>query len=195
MRVILLLLIIMFFSGCVSQENTQIEKETPIEDETSIEEEIIMETLSIYSDVFEDGATLSSAYTCDGDDISPAISWEEVPAGTQSIALVMDDPDAPGRTFVHWVIYNIPASRSGLPSGVAKNNTLDDGSLQGKNDFGKIGYGGPCPPSGKPHRYVFKVYALDTEPDLKSGATKSQLEAAMKGHILAQGEMVGTYGR
>ena len=194
MRVILLLLIIMFFSGCVSHENTLIEKETPIEDET-IEEEIIMETLSIYSNVFEDGATLSSAYTCDGDDISPAISWEEVPAGTQSMALIMDDPDAPGRTFVHWVIYNIPARSGGLPSGVAKNNTLDDGSLQGKNNFGKIGYGGPCPPSGKPHRYVFKVYALNTELDLKSGATKSQLEAAMKGHILAQGEMVGTYGR
>jgi Raf kinase inhibitor-like YbhB/YbcL family protein len=193
MRVIPLLLIFMFFSGCVSHENTLIEKETPIEEET-IEEEIIRETLSIYSNVFKDGATLSSAYTCDEDDISPGISWEEVPAGTQSMALIMDDPDAPGRTFVHWVIYNIPASRSGLPSGVAKNNTLDDGSLQGKNDFGKIGYGGPCPPSGKPHRYVFKVYALDTELDLKSGATKSQLEAAMKGHILAQGEMVGTYG-
>jgi Raf kinase inhibitor-like YbhB/YbcL family protein len=193
MRVIPLLLIFMFFSGCVSHENTLIEKETPIEEET-IEEEIIMETLSIYSNIFEDGATLSSTYTCDEDDISPGISWEEVPAGTQSMALIMDDPDAPGRTFVHWVIYNIPASRSGLPSGVAKNNTLDDGSLQGKNDFGKIGYGGPCPPSGKPHRYVFKVYALDTELDLKSGATKSQLEAAMKGHILAQGEMVGTYG-
>ena len=125
------MLILMFFSGCVSQENILIEKETPIDDET-IEEEIIMETLSIYSDVF-----------CDGDDISPAISWEGVPAGTASMALIMDDPDAPGRTFVHWVIYNIPARSGGLPSGVAKNNTLDDGSLQGKNDYAKIGYGGP----------------------------------------------------
>jgi Raf kinase inhibitor-like YbhB/YbcL family protein len=107
----------------------------------------------------------------------------------------MDDPDAPGKTWVHWVIYNIPASRNGLPSGVAKNNTLDDGSLQGKNDFGKIGYGGPCPPAGKPHRYVFKVYALDTTLSLKSGATKARLEAAMSGHILAQGEMIGEYGR
>ena len=113
---------------------------------------------------------------------------------TQFIALIADDPD-PGQTFVHWVIYNIPADSSGLPPGVPKNNTLDDGSLQGNNDFGRIGYNGPCPPPGKPHRYFFKVYALDTTLSLKSGATKSQLEVAMSGHILAQGEMIGKYGR
>jgi Raf kinase inhibitor-like YbhB/YbcL family protein len=191
MRVVLILIMLVFFSGCVSQEDTNIERDTPIEAETSIEEEIIK--LSITSDAFNDGGTIPSKYTCDGQDISPVVSWQGIPDGTESIALIMDDPDALGRTFVHWVIFNIPGNATGLPEGVPSD--LDDSSLQGKTDFGKIGYGGPCPPSGNPHRYVFKVYALDTELDLKSGVTKSQLEAAMKGHILAQGEMIGNYGR
>jgi Raf kinase inhibitor-like YbhB/YbcL family protein len=191
MRVVLILIMLVFFSGCVSQEDTNIERDTPIEAETSIEEEII--TLSITSDAFNDGGTIPSKYTCDGQDISPVVSWQGIPDGTESIALIMDDPDALGRTFVHWVIFNIPGNATGLPEGVPSD--LGDSSLQGKTDFGKIGYGGPCPPSGKPHRYFFKVYALDTELDLKSGVTKSQLEAAMKGHILAQGEMIGNYGR
>ena len=97
-----------------------------------------------------------------------------LPDSTQFIALIADDPDAPGQTFVHWVIYNIPADSSGLPPGVPKNNTLDDGSLQGNNNFGRIGYNGPCPPPGNPHRYFFKVYVLDTKLSLKSGATRSQ---------------------
>ena len=110
-------------------------------------------------------------------------------------SLIVDDPDAPGKTFVHWVIYNIPANSSALPLGVPKDKSLDDGSLQGMNDFDRIGYNGPCPPLGNPHRYFFKVYALDTKLSLKSGATRSQLEVAMSGHILAQGEMIGKYGR
>jgi len=154
-----------------------------------------MEQISISPDTFKDGSSLPVEQTCDGDDCSPALSWEGLPDSTRSITLIADDPDAPGQTFVHWVIYNIPADSSGLPPGVSKNNTLDDGILQGNNDFGRIGYNGPCPPLGKAHRYFFKVYALDTKLSLKSGATKSQLEAAMSGHILAQGEMIGKYGR
>ena len=154
-----------------------------------------MEQISISSDAFKDGNSLPVEHTCNGEDRSPTLSWNTVPAGTRSIALIVDDPDAPGKTWVHWVIYNIPANSSGLPGAVPKNKTLDDGSLQGKNDFGRIGYNGPCPPPGKAHRYFFRVYALDTALSLKSGATKSQLEAAMSGHILAQGEMIGKYGR
>ena len=154
-----------------------------------------MEQISISPDAFNDGTSLPVEHTCDGEDHSPALSWDGIPAGTQSIALIVDDPDAPGKTWVHWVIYNIPDNSTGLPPGVPGNETLDDGSLQGKNDFGRIGYNGPCPPPGKPHRYFFKIYALDTTLSLKSGATKSKLEAAMSGHILTQGEIVGTYGR
>ena len=154
-----------------------------------------MEQISISSDAFKDGNSLPVEHTCNGEDRSPTLSWNTVPAGTRSIALIVDDPDAPGKTWVHWVIYNIPANSTRLPGAVPKNKTLDDGSLQGKNDFGRIGYNGPCPPPGKPHRYFLRVYALDTTPGLKSGATKSQLETAMSGHILAQGEMIGKYGR
>ncbi len=186
MRIFLILLLLVLISGCIASEP---------DEETLKEEDISMDAISISSDVFENGGMLSSEYTCDGSDVSPGLSWDGIPEGTQSIALIVDDPDAPGKTWVHWVIYNIPANSSGLPAAVPKNKTLDDGSLQGKNDFGRIGYNGPCPPPGKAHRYFFKVYALDTTSGLKSGVTKSQLEAAMSGHILAQGEMIGKYGR
>jgi Raf kinase inhibitor-like YbhB/YbcL family protein len=202
LRVFVVIALLVLFSGCISDQSgttagdeSPTNKETPSEQWTQKEGEAILKQISISSDAFENGGSLPVDYTRDGDDCSPALSWEGLPEGTRSIALIVDDPDAPGKTWVHWVIYNIPASRNGLPSGVAKNNTLDDGSLQGMNDFGKIGYGGPCPPAGKPHRYVFKVYALDTTLSLKSGAAKAQLEAAMSGHILAQGELIGKYGR
>jgi len=186
LRFFFIIALIVLFSGCISNQPEQ---------ETKTEVENILDTISISSNAFEDGTSLPVEHTCDGEDHSPALSWDTIPAGTQSIALIVDDPDAPGKTWVHWVIYNIPANSTGLPAAVPKNKTLDDGSLQGKNDFGRIGYNGPCPPPGKPHRYFFRVYALDTTLSLKSGATKSQLEAAMSGHILAQGEMIGKYGR
>jgi len=186
MRIFLILVLLVLISGCIASKS---------DEENLIEEDMNMNAISISSDVFENGGNLSSEYTCDGSDISPALSWHTAPAGTQSIALIVDDPDAPGKTWVHWVIYNIPTNATGLPAAVPKNKTLDDGSLQGKNDFGRIGYNGPCPPPGQNHRYFFKVYALDTTLNLKSGATKSQLEASMSGHILAQGEMIGKYKR
>jgi len=176
LKIFLIITLLVLFTGCISDQPEQ---------ETQTEEETMMEQISISSDAFKAGTSLPVEHTCDGEDRSPALSWDTIPAGTQSIALIVDDPDAPGKT----------CNSSGLPLDVPRNETLDDGSLQGKNDFGRIGYNGPCPPPGKPHRYFFKVYALDTTLSLKSGATKSQLEAAMSGHILAQGEMIGKYER
>ena len=200
MRVFLVITLLVLFSGCISDQSGEVTTsgdESPADEETPTqkEEEAIMKQISILSDAFENGSSIPVEHTCDGDDRSPPLSWEGLPEGTRSIALIVDDPDAPGGTWVHWVIYNIPADSTGLLRGVPKNKSLDDGSLQGKNDFGKIGYNGPCPPPGKPHRYFFRVYALETVLDLKSGASKSQVEAAMSGHILAQGEMIAKYGR
>jgi Raf kinase inhibitor-like YbhB/YbcL family protein len=127
--------------------------------------------------------------------MSPPLAWTDAPEGRASFALIADDPDAPGRTWVHWVIFNIPPNVGGLSENTPTNDRLGDGSLQGANDFRRIGYGGPCPPPGSPHRYFFKLYALDTKLDLEAGATKAQLEAAMQGHILAEAQLMGTFRR
>ena len=128
-------------------------------------------------------------------DQSPPLRWSEPPSGTKSIALICDDPDAPRGTWVHWVLFNLPAQARELEEGVPTKETLGTGAKQGKNDFGNIGYGGPAPPKGKPHRYFFKLYALAVAVDLSAGATKAELEKAMKGHILAEGQLMGTYKR
>jgi Raf kinase inhibitor-like YbhB/YbcL family protein len=151
--------------------------------------------LSVSSPSFSSGGDIPKKFTCDGADVSPQLSWTEPPAGTRSFALLVDDPDAPVGTWNHWTTWNLPASARGLAEGVKKEVTLPDGAEQGKNDFHKNGYNGPCPPPGKPHRYHFKLFALDTKLDLKPGAGKSELESAMKGHILAQAEWMGRYGR
>ena len=152
-------------------------------------------TLKVHSPSFASGETIPQKHTCDGANVSPMITWSEPPAGTQSIALIADDPDAPGGTWVHWAIFNIPAESSGLTEGVQPLPELPNATRQGVTDFRKVGYGGPCPPPGKPHRYFFKVYALDTMLDLKAGAMKLDLERAMQGHILARGELMGRYAR
>lgn len=149
----------------------------------------------ITTSAFSTGGTIPNNYTCDGPDLSPPLSWKDPPLGTQGFALIADDPDAPAGTWVHWVIYNIPASAKELREGVQKAEQLPDGTLQGRNDFRKIGYNGPCPPPGKPHRYFFKLYALDTKLNLKPGATKAEVESAIKGHTLGQTELMGKYGR
>ena len=152
-------------------------------------------SFQIVCTAFSAGGTIPQKFTCDGPDDSPQLTWTDPPAKTQSFVIILDDPDAPVGTWVHWVIYDLPANARGLAEGVAKQEQLSSGARQGRNDFGKIGYGGPCPPAGKPHRYFFKVYALDTKLDLKSGARKSDLERAMQGHILVQAELMGRYGR
>jgi len=150
--------------------------------------------IQLTTSAFSSGSTIPRKFTCDGPDVSPAVSWTEPPPGTQSFTLIMDDPDAPAGTWVHWVLYELPPSARGLPEGVAKDRELPDGSRQGRNDFGKIGYNGPCPPRGPVHRYFFKLYALNTKLSLKAGATKAELERAMTGHILAQAELMGKFG-
>jgi Raf kinase inhibitor-like YbhB/YbcL family protein len=137
---------------------------------------------------------IPSKYTCDGEDISPPLQWDGAPDGTKSIALICDDPDAPMGTFVHWVLYNLPEETKELTENMPADKELPNGTRQGMTDFRKVGYGGPCPPSGT-HRYYFKIYALDTRLDLAAGATKSQLLKAMEKHVLAQGELVGKYKR
>ncbi len=152
-------------------------------------------SFQISSAAFSGGETIPKKFTCDGPDVSPQLNWKDAPPATQSFALIVDDPDAPAGVWVHWVLYNLPANARELPEGIEKQEQLSDGTLQGRNDFRKIGYAGPCPPRGKPHRYYFKLYALDRKLDLKPGATKAGLEAAMKGHILKQTDLIGRYGR
>lgn len=151
-------------------------------------------SLALTSTAFSQGQSVPSVYTCEGKDSSPPLEWSEPPSGTKSFALISDDPDAPMGTWVHWVVYNIPPQIRQLSEAFPTTEALKDGTHQGTTDFGRTGYGGPCPPSGT-HRYFFKLYALDAIVDLPSGATKAQLEAAMKGHILAQAELMGTYKR
>ncbi len=154
-----------------------------------------MPALTIFSDAFKHGETIPVKYTCDGDDISPELTWSKPPDGTMELVLICDDPDAPVGTWDHWVVYGLPADTLGLPEGLPKTDEIDRGGLQGKNSWGKIGYGGPCPPRGPAHRYFFKLYALDKKLDLAPGADKKQIEKAIDGHILARAELIGKYGR
>jgi len=148
----------------------------------------------IKSNAFEDKGAINSKYTCDGENISPELSWSGFPEGTRSFALIADDPDAPCGTWVHWVVYDIPANVTALPEGVPDDEILPNGARQGLNDFKDIGYGGPCPPRGV-HRYFFKLYALDEKLGLKSGLSKKSLLDRIKGHVIAEAEIYGTYAR
>jgi Raf kinase inhibitor-like YbhB/YbcL family protein len=152
-------------------------------------------SLKLSSTAFQPEGDIPSKYTCSGADVSPALSWTDPPAGTESFALIADDPDAPVGIWVHWVAYDLPANARQLPEAVPKTDAIPGGGVQGQNDFRKTGYGGPCPPPGKPHRYYFKLYALDGKLDLKPGTTKKDVERAMQGHILAQGELMGRFKR
>jgi len=151
---------------------------------------------TLASAAFREGAAIPAKYTCDGVDVSPPLGWSGAPVGTRSFALIADDPDAPAGTWVHWVLYNLPADVSELPENIAKVESLDlGGARQGRNDFRRPGYGGPCPPPGPPHRYFFNLYALDAPLKLKAGAQKRDVEAAMEGHVLATAQLMGTYAR
>ena len=146
-------------------------------------------SIQITSTAFAEGDKIPRIYTCDDKNVSPPLIWTGVPTGTVSLVLIMDDPDAPTGTWVHWVLYNLPAETTSLEQGKTSVGT------DGKNDFKKPGYGGPCPPRGENHHYYFKLYALDVKLDLKPGVTKAQVESAMGGHIMAQGQLMGRYGR
>ncbi len=154
-----------------------------------------MDVFSITSTAFENGGSIPARYTCDGENVSPELLWSQPPAGTECFALISDDPDAPGGMFVHWTIFNIPAGKRGLAEGVPRSEILSDGSVQGITSYNTAGYRGPCPPPGSPHRYYFKIYALDAKLNLTASASKAEVENAMEGHILAKGELMGLYGR
>ncbi|HKI55379.1 MAG TPA: YbhB/YbcL family Raf kinase inhibitor-like protein [Anaerolineales bacterium] len=183
-----LLIAIILLSACSPSKPTP---EQTTNDPLGMEDAMPIE---ITSSAFTHEAAIPAKYTCRGENISPALSWGEPPAGTQSFAIIMDDPDAPNGTWVHWVLFNIPVSARSLPEAFPSDTTLPDGSLSGNSSFGSPGYGGPCPPSGT-HRYFFKLYALDEMLAISAGATKGELEKAMVGHILAQGELMGTFSK
>ncbi len=144
---------------------------------------------------FPQQGSIPRPFTADGADVSPALAWDRVPARTQAFALVMDDPDAPAGLWTHWTLYNLPADARSLAENQPKAPTLADGSRQGRNTWGRLGYNGPSPPPGKPHSYFFRLYALAQPLDLEAGATRAQLDAALKGRILAEAHWMGIYGR
>jgi Raf kinase inhibitor-like YbhB/YbcL family protein len=151
--------------------------------------------MQVNSKIISPGGEFPKRHTCDGADLSPDLAWSQVPAGAKSLALILDDPDAPRGTFTHWILFNMPPTLTHLPESLDKNASELAVGSQGRNDFGKLGYGGPCPPPGKPHRYFFRLYALDTVLGLKAGAGRDELERAMRGHVVARGELMGRYGR
>jgi len=151
--------------------------------------------LELKTTSFDPGGFIPKRFTCEAADVSPALSWSDPPAGTQSFAIIEDDPDAPSGTFVHWLVYDLPAGSRRLPEALPGSDQMAGGGRQGTNDFSRTGYSGPCPPRGKPHRYFIRFYALDTKTNLHPAATRAELDAAMQGHILAQTELVGLFKR
>jgi Raf kinase inhibitor-like YbhB/YbcL family protein len=152
-------------------------------------------SFSLTSTTFKNGEKIPRRYTCDGEDTSPPLFWSGAPNGTESYAIILEDPDAPGGTFTHWVLYDLPATTTSLPEGAGKNGKFKESSKQGVNDFGRIGYGGPCPPEGT-HRYIFRLYALNIAGlNLKEKATKEEVLKTAKGHVISETELVGTYSR
>jgi len=154
---------------------------------------------SLASSAFPEAGTIDKKHTCDGSDVSPPLSWKDPPPGAKSFALIVVDPDAPAGAWVHWVLYNVPGTAASLEEGLDKQESLPNGAKNGAswgvNDFSRIGYQGPCPPPGKPHRYVFKLYALDTMLSMPAKAGRFDIEKAMKEHVLAETQLMGKYGR
>ena len=174
--------------GCTGTE----EKPAQKEDENGKE---AMVTIEVTSPAFKAGETIPEKYSCDGADLSPPLEWSQAPEGPKSVALICEDPDAPRGMWVHWVLWGLPPDSTSLPEAVPPDTVLANSGRQGKNDWGRIGYGGPCPPPGRAHRYFFKLYALDTGLELQPGATRKDLLAAIDGHILAEGQLMGMYKR
>jgi Raf kinase inhibitor-like YbhB/YbcL family protein len=185
-KIFYLLLFSLLIFSCGQKDETK-----PISNQTK--QEKAME-LKITSSAFEESGMIPKNFTCDGDNVSPELSWSGSPAETKSFALICDDPDAPAGIWVHWVVYNIPGNAKGIPEAVSTDKQLYNGTIQGLNSSRKTGYSGPCPPGGT-HRYFFKVYALDTTLTIQGDVTKDILLESMKGHILAQGELMGKYTR
>ncbi len=179
-----LLLLFAAMSGCVA----------PTPDETAPLGNS-QAALTITSTAFATGGNIPVEYTCQGQNISPPLDWDQGPTETASFALIVDDPDAPSGVYTHWVIYNLPSDARSLPMAVPNENQLPDGAIQGNNSSGKIGYSGPCPPPGKIHHYRFTLYALDSYLNLAAGASKQELLKVIEGHVLAQEQLIGLYQR
>jgi Raf kinase inhibitor-like YbhB/YbcL family protein len=188
--VALLLVSIVVAAGCTSKTTNQTATSMP-----SATASHDAKTIELTSPALTAGGRIPPVFTCIGKNDSPPLSFGTAPEGTASLAVICEDPDAPSGTFTHWILYNIPPGTTSLPQGIAQKLVFPDGSTHGLNDFGKTGYGGPCPPPGKPHRYFFHLYALDTTLDLRAPVTRKIIDAAMQGHILGQGELMGTFGR
>jgi Raf kinase inhibitor-like YbhB/YbcL family protein len=176
------ILLVLVGSGCQTLQTAAPEGAQPM-------------TIQITSTAFTEGNSIPQKYTCDNQDISPPLVWTGIPAGAKSLALIVDDPDAPVGAWVHWVVFDMLPTLNGLPEGIAKTPTVAGIGTQGRTDFGKPGYGGPCPPKGKPHRYFFRLYALDSLLKLPAGAKRSEVDKAMQEHILALGQLIGNYSR
>ena len=191
-----LTLLTVAFLACGDDRMARTSAERITTGETSTHEEVTS-SMRLTSGAFEDGGSIPRRYTCDGEDVSPALSWEGMPEGTSSFALVVHDPDAPRGDWVHWVIYDVPGHFTELPEDVGPAARLDNlgEAAQGENDFGKIGWGGPCPPPGKPHRYVFTLYALDAPLGLEPEASREEVGGAAEEHVLATASLTGLYGR
>lgn len=182
-RILLLFLMVFLFFGCVNDSQS----ENQVQEQNEDLEGEVMEELKITSSVFENNAKIPSKYTCDGENVNPSLKIENIPQDAVTLVLIMDDPDAPGGTWDHWIVFNIPTNAD-----IIEEDSIP--GVQGKNSWGKNNYGGPCPPSGV-HRYFFKVYALGGSLTLEEGATKDQIENAMQEHVLAKGEIIGLYSR
>ncbi len=182
-----LLILILFAFACGQKQDAKQDTVHKIAGDSTM-------TIKITSPAFDEGGMIPKKYTCDGENVSPALNWKGIPDSAKSLVLICDDPDAPGETWVHWVLYNIPPETTGLPESVPSDDTLETGAIHGVTDFGRYGYGGPCPPSGT-HRYFFKLYALDTLLDLSGKVDKAAVEDAMKGHIIDSGVLMGKYSR
>jgi Raf kinase inhibitor-like YbhB/YbcL family protein len=152
-------------------------------------------SFAIKSTAFTNGGEIPRKYTCSGENVSPALTFSGASSKARTLAVIADDPDAPGGTWTHWIMWNIPAQAESLPEAVPPRESLENGACQGRNDFGRIGYGGPCPPPGRPHRYFFRAYAVDAALELKPGAGRGELESALKPHVVAQAEWMGVFKR
>ncbi|MFN2576701.1 MAG: YbhB/YbcL family Raf kinase inhibitor-like protein [Pyrinomonadaceae bacterium] len=180
-------LMLLVLTGCESRSKTSLDNSAANSTPSPI-----AGSIKLVSAGFTDGQPLPRQYTCSGVNVSPPLEWTGVPKSAKTVAIIADDPDAPSGTWGHWVVYNLPAETIGMVENLPATDDLKGGGFQGRNDFGNVGYGGPCPPSGT-HRYFFKIYALDNELTLKPGATKAELEKAMESHVVGQGQLMGTY--
>lgn len=181
------LLPLLLVSACATQPKVSLQSPSPSPQTSD-------RAITITSSAFQEGQPIPRQYTCDGVNVSPALEWTGVPKTAKTIAIIADDPDAPSGTFTHWVLYNLPSETIGMVENLPATEDLKSGGHQGLNDFNQVGYGGPCPPSGR-HRYFFKLFALDYELPLKAGAKRPEVDQAMEGHILGQGQLMGTYHR